>query len=389
MPLPRASCSAAKREREKRERESALRNAGESWPLLNPDVLIELAATLDAHSLSCFPAVCRGWRDAIADSTNALWAPLLRERFPRAFVALELLPTAATVSYKEIYRDQLAATQAVHKPSAFPTTCSLSDFVFTFELFRETTVVNPPKDAEDARIHYKNDHSQQYVADHPNLEINHVNAILMQQFANLSDAAMQVYIDRAAADKARYKREQAQYEIDAVAVWNASPVVSSWTGNLDALPRRFGEDTSFAVPIRWNDWHQSWESESNAQVNPMRMNVLVSRVVKGKLRTLSIMTSDTRYDDYDAGAFRMFGAPLRCDHVFAHDQHVTPELGFVLHQMEPESDDEEDDADDWERPWNYEEITVEFKMYIPESHSDSMTSEQLLSFLEHGLRWGA
>ena len=137
MPLPRASCSAAKREREKRERESALRNAGESWPLLNPDVLIELAATLDAHSLSRFPAVCRSWRDTIADSTNALWAPLLQERFPRAFVTLKLLPAAATACYKEIYRDQLAAKQAVHRHSVCPTTCSLSDFVFTSETCSE------------------------------------------------------------------------------------------------------------------------------------------------------------------------------------------------------------------------------------------------------------
>jgi hypothetical protein len=377
------------------ERESALRNAGEALPLLNPDVLIELAATLDAHSLSRFPAVCRSWRDAIADSTNALWAPLLQERFPRAFVTLKLLPAAATACYKEIYRDQLAAKQAVHRHSVCPTTCSLSDFVFTFELFRETPVVDPPASEQRAKYFYVDDHMQQYVDDHRlngrPLSRPVATVFLMLQYDSLPAAAQQPYADREVADKARYKREYAQYEIDMATMWNTSPVVSSWTGNLDALPRRDGEDTSFRVPIRWNDWHQSWESD--AQVNPMRMNVLVSRVVNGKLRTLSIMTSGRKCDGDDlVGGSYMHGVPLRCDHIFAHDDHIKPKLHFEFHRAP--GDAEGEGADEGQQPWNFEDLTVEFTMsysteFISDDSTMTMTKEQLLSFLEHRLRWGA
>jgi hypothetical protein len=378
----------------KRERELALRNAGESWPVLNPDVLVDVAATLDVRSLSRFPAVCRGWRDAIADCTNALWAPLLQERFPRAFVALELLPAAA-LCYKEIYRDQLAAKQlAVHRPSACPTTCSLADFVFTFELFRETPVVDPPAHRQFAVQFYVEEHKQQYLEDHPHLNAHHACIYLSGQYRALSADAKQPYLDRAAVDEARFKRETAQYNIDAAAAWNASPVVTSWTGNLDALPRRDGAECSFRVPIRWDDWHQAWESE-DAQVNRMRLHVLVSRVVNGSLRTQSIMTSQRTYDVTDVGMQYMLGQSLRYDHerAFEHDHEdeydVTADLQLEFHQVEPEPDDEDPVDDGGERPWNFEDITANFQLHFPESHSDPIQREQLLGYLEHGLRWDA
>ena len=144
-----------------RDPETAKRNAGHLWPDLDPDLVLELAKNCDAQSLSRFSCVCRAWHDATSTShaCNLLWAPLLKERYPRAMLALKLLPEA-TLNYKAIYRDQTAGAlaQSNIKP---PPTCKLSDFVFTVELIKDTAVVQKPARQKTATEFWKESGSPQ------------------------------------------------------------------------------------------------------------------------------------------------------------------------------------------------------------------------------------
>ena len=103
------------------------------WHELDRDLLELIPAKCDdATTLARFAMVCTSWRDA-SSRTDALWRPLLEARFPQI---LSVLPEPA--SFKRFYRDQVAAEHPPPAIKVLAPTCQLSDFVFTFELIRET-----------------------------------------------------------------------------------------------------------------------------------------------------------------------------------------------------------------------------------------------------------
>ena len=138
----------------KRERTLAKRNAGEHLSDLDRDLLVEIARLLcDARTLCRLAQVCQHWCTTAADASDMLWQPLLASRYPRALAALKLLPMA-DVSYKALYRDQLAC--AVAQPRVRPKpTCQLSDFIFTVELIKEVNACVAPQPAVTAMEYWK------------------------------------------------------------------------------------------------------------------------------------------------------------------------------------------------------------------------------------------
>ena len=365
----------------KRDRENAKRNAGHLWPELDPDLIVELAKNCDAQSLSRFSCVCRAWHDATSNASNLLWAPLLEDHYPRALLALKLLPEA-TLNYKAIYRDQMEGEVA--RPSIKPPpTCKLSDFVFTIELIKDTADVKEPARAKLAKEFFKESAEERLRAAHPDDWEKTVN----EEWEKLGFPARQVYYEQTAADVKRYKTEYEQYEHDQNLAWRTAPVVRSWTGGLQDLPRgNFGE-ASFKVPLRWQDWQQSWPGESPASMWPsrMRLRVLASRVVNNKLCTRLLVTSQEKPDDGDGGVVYMWGRRLLyTDEPFNRDEYrITPELQLAFEMAPPHHW-----WDPWEpRPWKHDELTLCFELYVPDDRSDPMTAEQLLRYLEYCVPW--
>jgi hypothetical protein len=167
----------------------------------------------------------------------------------------------------------------------------------------------------------------------------------------------------------------ANYRVAEATALSQATVVQTWTGDL--TPLDLG-GCNFEVPINWADWHRVWDepaAHDAAGVPPMRLRVFASRVTGGRLRTQLLCTSPTVPDDeIDVGVAIMWGSPLLAPKAFEEDDcFMVPELDFRF------------DAEDGN--YMYDKIELGFQMCYPQSHSENMTSRQLLRYLDYCLPW--
>ena len=106
----------------------------ERWSSLDPDLLVIVAKHCDGESVCRLSQACKGWRDAVARSSEEIWEPLVRIDFRRSASLLKALPPRAGFSYATHFREQHEAERADPQSRRTETTCQLSDFVFTIEL---------------------------------------------------------------------------------------------------------------------------------------------------------------------------------------------------------------------------------------------------------------
>ena len=340
------------------------------WGDTDPYLLVEIANSLDAHSLLAFEQVCRSWRDAVVgDAADLLWESLLRECFPRALKALELLPVDSP-EYKEIFRDQLKAMR--RRPSAkstFP--AQLSDFVFHVELIKETAEIVTPAPIRDARFFWSKDNPTGTA----------------QEYYSLPFEEKQRYIEMWGADNDRYTLE---YDDAFAAAMAEATVVQSWAGDLSTC-QTGPTAADFDLPFRWDDF----DPLVHPDCDKFRVRCFVSRVIKGQLRTLLLFTSDTELDDaHDEYAY-MFGQPILFETPFDDNGcGLMPELNIGFRQrflVGGELSDMPEDEVNEDGARVCDMLNLEFQVQQNDryhnSDPDQMTPEDFLRYLEFGLPW--
>ena len=99
------------------------RNNCERWSSLDPDLLVIVAKHCDATSVCRLSQACKGWRDAVARSSEEIWEPLVRIDFRRSASLLKALPPRAGFSYAKHYREQFEAEATVAGGVRFSCCC--------------------------------------------------------------------------------------------------------------------------------------------------------------------------------------------------------------------------------------------------------------------------
>ena len=313
----------------------------DTWAELDPDLLLSIAGFCHGGALAALPQVCQSWRDAFTeDSSNVLWEKLVRAHYPRAFAILNLLKPE-TRKYKDIYIQNLEAEKEYEDANVQPPpSCKLEDFIFTVEL-----VSDYPKSASDV------------------IEMRDVGA--------------------------RTRRQSAI--IETIEKLPDPTIVRSWTGTLAGLQApddtvfSLSSPVDFKVPMKWSEWKRTWRSEPNYTPTKerMRLRVLVSRVLDGRLRTLPIFLSEDMPDESDRelGIHTMSSEALRYTHSHPfeeRDADLVPELAIDL--LESRVDENNDNE-------VTEHMRLGFRMYIVDCSVENMQEEDLPRYLEYCLPW--
>ena len=149
-------------------------------------------------------------------------------------------------------------------------------------------------------------------------------------------------------------------------------ILQTWTGPLSEGT----EEHRFTVPLNWREWDNAWgylghREAGDSAPPPIHLEVIVSRVMQGQLRSKHIHESDDNPDEEDEHDIIICATSLRQERgtLWEDEESSTPDLGVRM------------------KPGSFEQLELYFERYSPTDGEEPMSRDQLLCYLDHDLCW--